>query len=367
MKKMKGYLLLVLLVPSLVFAQVAPKVKAGLIKPKTPATANISAGTGFVINGEVKGYPDGTHVSLLNGQSGASEQETTIAANKFTFKGKVDAVDFKIILFNNQQPYITLFLDNSNVKITGTKENIEKATVTGSKSHKDFEVFNNLLAPYSQVFTDNSFSDTVQINKAMTIAEQFAVSHPNSAITPLSIIRYNQLADDMDKTYKMYEALSPEVKALPMGRYLAQMVLDEKKNTGMILADFTQPDTSGNMIKLSSFRGKYVLLDFWASWCGPCRAENPNVVKAFNRFKNKNFTILAVSLDKAKPAWVDAIAMDQLTWTHVSDLQGWSNAVALQYQIFSIPQNFLLDPEGKVIGKNLRGASLERKLEKIFR
>jgi peroxiredoxin len=353
----------------MLIAQKAPKVKAGL-HPKTPVTLKTNATTnagGFVINGEIKGYPDGTPVALLNGQSGTAEIESTIKANKFTFKGKVESAEFKIILVNNQQPYITLFLDNSNVKIVGTKENIDKSKITGSKAHADFEVFNDLLSPYAQVFTDNAFDDTAKINKAMDLAEEFATTHPTSAITPLSIIRYNQIADDMDKTYKLYEAMAPEVKAMPMGRYLAQMILDDKKNTGMILADFSQPDTAGNMIKLSSFRGKYVLLDFWASWCGPCRAENPNVVKAFNKYKDKNFTILAVSLDKAKPAWLDAIKMDNLTWTHVSDLQGWANTVALQYQIFSIPQNYLLDPEGKVIGKNLRGNSLEKRLARVFR
>ena len=361
---MKQILLFASLLPSLIFAQVKPKIKAGL-KPGT--TANVRPAEGFVIKGDIKGYPNGTTVALLNGQTGTPESETTIQANKFSFTGKVESADFKIILFNNQQPYITLYLDNSNVKITGTKDNIEKATITGSKTHKDFELFNNLLSPYSKVFTDNSFDDTAQINKAMSIAEQFAITHPASAITPLSIIRFNQLADDMDKTSKLYEGLAPEIKAMPMGRYLAQLIIDDKKNTGMILADFSQADTSGNMISLASFRGKYVLLDFWASWCGPCRQENPNVLKAFNRFKNKNFTILGVSLDKAKPAWVDAINMDQLTWTHVSDLQGWGNAAALKYQILSIPQNYLLDPEGKVIGKNLRGASLERRLARLLK
>ena len=363
---MKRILFFALLLPSMAFAQKVPKVKASL-HPKAPVSVKTNPAAGFVINAEIKGYPDGTPVALLNGQTGAAEIESTVQGNKFTFKGKVDVVEFKIILVNNMQPYITIFLDNSTVKVTGTKETIEKSKITGSKSHADFEVFNNLLSPYAQVFNDNSFEDTVQINKAMNIAEDFAVKHPKSAITPLSIIRYNQLADDMDKASKMYEALAPEVKALPMGRYLAQMIVDDKKNTGMILADFSQADTSGNMISLASFRGKYVLLDFWASWCGPCRQENPNVVKAYNRFKNKNFTILGVSLDKAKPAWIDAINMDNLTWTHVSDLQGWANAAALKYQILSIPQNYLLDPEGKVIGKNLRGASLERRLARLLR
>ena len=145
------------------------------------------------------------------------------------------------------------------------------------------------------------------------------------------------------------------------------LLMQKKNAVGTLLPDFTQPDTSGKPISLSSLRGKYVLIDFWASWCGPCRQENPNVVEAFNKFKNKNFTILGVSLDKAKPAWEEAIRLDNLTWMHVSDLQGWSNAVAQQYQIYQIPQNILIDPEGKIVAKNLRGNQLDRKLMRVLK
>ena len=153
------------------------------------------------------------------------------------------------------------------------------------------------------------------------------------------------------------------------GIYLKETVAEAKINAvGSVAMDFTQADTSGNPVSLSSFRGKYVLLDFWASWCGPCRQENPNVVANFKKFSAKNFTVLGVSLDRPgqKDRWLQAIYKDNLTWTHVSDLQFWNNAVAQQYRVQGIPKNWLIGPDGKIIAKDLRGPALEQKLCEIL-
>ena len=131
--------------------------------------------------------------------------------------------------------------------------------------------------------------------------------------------------------------------------------------------NFTAKNEKGKDISLSDFRGKYVLVDFWASWCGPCRRENPAVVAAYKAFKNKNFTILGVSLDKEQAAWEKAIKDDNLDWTQVSDLKGWNSAPAALYGVRSIPSNFLIDPEGRIIAMNLRGESLEKKLSEVLK
>ena len=356
------------------FAQGTPKPKAktpakttAKTPAKTVAAVKPAASTAeFNINGTVTGFNEGATVELLNGQTGATELSTILKAGKFSFKGKMERPEFKIVLFNRQQPYITVFLDNSNVTITGDKATIDKSKVIGSPSHTAFEQFNNSLEPYQSVFAPDGEYDSAMLAKAMNLIHDFVTTHKDSYITPLAVIRYNQIADDVVKTEELYNILDPQLKVTAMGQYIAQQIAEGKIN-GTLLPDFSQADTSGVPVKLSSLRGNYVLVDFWASWCGPCRQENPNLVAAFNKYKSKKFTVLGVSLDKAKEAWIDAIHMDGLAWTHISDLQGWQNSVAQQFQIFNIPQNFLIDPDGKVIGKNLRGPALERKLARILK
>ena len=362
---MKRLFLISLFVPVLAMAQQKTKPS---VKTKTVKTIPVKAGEGFAIEGDIKGLPDGTPVSLLNGQTGAPESETVIKQSKFSFKGKLQMPDFRIILVNKKPPYLTLFLDNSNVKIAGESSAIDKAVVTGSVSHKEFETLNNQLAPYQNLFGENAPNDPAAKTAALQIAENFVKNNPSSFIAPLAAIRYSQLTEDPASTESIYNLLSPAVKQSGMSNYLAQQIADGKRNAiGTVLPDFTQADTTGKPVSLSSLRGKYVLIDFWASWCRPCRQENPNVVANYQRFKDKNFTVLGVSLDKSKPAWIEAINTDGLTWPHVSDLQGWSNSVAQQFQIQGIPQNFLIDPDGKIIAKNLRGPALEHKLEQLLK
>ena len=332
-------------------------------KPTAPRAEN-----SFVISGNVTGFADGTSVSFLNEQTNLPEKQTSIEKGKFVIKGKMNEPGFKGLIFGDQPPVVPLFLDNSSIKISGDKNAIDKLLITGSPTHTLFTQYTGALKPYEKIFLPDAGFDPDAVKNVEKISEEFVKKHPTSYVAPLAIIRMFQVNGDGAKAEELYKLLPVPVQSSGLGQYVNQQIQESKINPiGSVIKDFSQKDTSGNLVNVSSFRGKYVLLDFWASWCKPCRMENPNVVAAYNKFHDKNFTILSVSLDQAKPAWLDAIKMDGLIWSHVSDLKGWNNEVAGLFQIRSIPQNLLIDPNGKIIAKNLRGPVLESKLTALLK
>jgi len=364
---MKKTILALLLLPVLAMAQTVP------------------ANKGFTIEGKLDGYPDGTKLTLYKNGSQAEWLTTKIQKGKFVMRDKVEEPVLGFIIIDGVQRPIEIYIENAPISIKGDKSNTEKYDISGSKSHKDFADFTASFLPLAQQMnslaqTINSTMPGAERDKLMTtytsVQNQIQVqidkwvrAKPKSVVTPFILNVTFQFNEDIVALENRYNLLDPKVKRSIAGMELSDLIAEKKIGAiGTNAIDFSQPDTTGKLVSLSSFRGKYVLVDFWASWCGPCRSENPNVVENYKNFSNKNFTILSVSLDRPgqKDKWLQAINKDNLTWTHVSDLQFWDNAAAKLYHIQAIPQNILVDPNGKIVAKNLRGADLRAKLCEIF-
>jgi peroxiredoxin len=198
------------------------------------------------------------------------------------------------------------------------------------------------------------------------LTKSFIIMHPDYYI---SLLKFRDLvaAGKIANAEKRFGSFSPELKQSVVGQEVAGLIQAQKIRPGQLAPDFISQTPDGKPIKLADLRGKYVFLDFWASWCHPCREESPNVLKAWQRFKDKNFEILSVSLDGNKVSWQNAIEEDGVgAWHHVSDLKAWQTGVVKSYMLTSVPRSFLLDPDGKIIAMDLRGSMLEEQLQKIF-
>jgi peroxiredoxin len=341
----------------------------------------------FVIKGEIKGRETGK-IQLMKFTNGrwVAEDSTTINKGKFQLTGKADMPELRFVALVPQQMVAQFFAENGTITLQAYSDSLDKTVITGSKSNEEFRVYQTELMSLSkesqgmqqrfiaaQQSGDQEGMKKAQIDYEAMVqnlsvyAKNFIREHRKSTVSPLvAMMQFGETASasDIDTLIKFLDpSVHPSI-------YVAELkkIADKKRatDTGSMAPDFTLPTPDGGTFTLSSTRGKYVMIDFWAAWCQPCRHENPNVVALYGKYKEKGFDVVGVSLDREKDAWVKAIADDQLVWHQVSELKFWQSEIAQKYGVTAIPCTFLLNKEGKIIAKNLRGEELANKLAELM-
>lgn len=338
-----------------------------------------------VLKGHISGLDTGEitfmHTDAINDEA-HNIQKVKVRKGNFTYTAQLGGPTYYSIYYHrrktDKQQYlhkeIDVFLENGKMSLNGELMKLNEAAVKGSAVNDEWRAINNAISHTEdslfKPYNEDSIPEAVEKLAEQQTKEQrkqYILSHTQSPVSLQLLI--DQYKYDMKpaEAEPLYNAISKELRETASGvSFGKKLAVAQRTDIGKPIIDVKLPDTAGVAVSLSSFKGHVTLLDFWASWCGPCRQENPNVVKAYQKYHDKGFEIYAVSLDTKRESWIAAIKKDGLTWTHVSDLKGWEAGPAADYGVRAIPSNVLIDKEGKVLAKNLRSEDLQRTLEQLF-
>ena len=351
---------------------------------------------GYEITGTANGVDNGKNVYLeAQSETGPVALDTAVVENgKFKFDGKLkDGVELAFVRIETLNGSLPIILEDGDIAIDFNKDTIQKSKIGGTKNNDKFQSYNdksNIIFKKMMKFQDENqqkmmqaqqTQDTVTASALMKeynkfqeeLNEQskaFINANPDAFISSLLLENFlmrNSITAEEAK--KFYEKLDKSLLETKSGKNITKMMEAMSAATvGSAAPEFSAPSPDGKTISLKESLGKVTLIDFWASWCGPCRKENPNVVAMYNELHDKGFNIIGVSLDNpgGDQAWKDAIAKDGLTWNQVSNLKGWKDPIAEQYNVKSIPATFLLDASGKIVAKDLRGDALKAKVKELL-
>ena len=308
----------------------------------------------YKIAGETMGFADSTMIYLddLSASSPVHIDSTFIIHNRFNFSrvNKMGPVQV-MISTKRYADYKFLWVENAAITFKAEKGKFREAVITGSAT---------------QVLEDRLNADIKRTGNEKEQSFAFIQNHPNSIISA-NLLSIYASTWGKDTATVLYRTLSPANKNTLYGKSILQFImLNKNVKVGDQYVDFTEPDTAGKNVSLSDFKGKITLLEFWGSWCGPCRAGNPGLVKVYNEFSNRGFDILGVAADNDKKFWMEAIRKDSLSWKNVCDLKGDKNKAALIYGVSYYPTNFLIDKKGKIIAKDITGEDLRKKLHELL-
>lgn len=310
----------------------------------------------FSLTGKTNGLKDGTVIYLENADSQNIDliDSTNVKNNSFSFKTKLSDSPLQVVIrTNNDSNYRFLWLENTTMTFDASQSNFENAIVTGSKQ----EILGQSLRKELENLPEKD-----QRKKEI----EFIKKYPNSIVSAETLSLYCTTFGK-EKTQNLFDQLTETNKTSKYGKIIkAYIELYAEPKIGEHFIDFEMIDQNGNLKKLSELKGKTILLDFWASWCANCRKENKNLIKTYNKFKPKGFEIFAVSLDKNKEKWLNTINRDNLNWHHVNDLKGQGNKAAIIYGVEGIPDSFLIDQNGTLVARDLRGDELYKKIGELL-